>query len=184
MISAERSPGENLTGCPWRTLGRGRDATVIVTAGHCTFAIGENGVSTTSGGEATTAAEGGGGGNDVWVDFSEEAHFDGWPATADYGPDENPQRYIDRSTFLEDSPFWSRGTSFPHPEYDDNAFFLFDAGVVVLDDPVDLDEYGGSRRRAISTATPRNRATNIASRPSAMARSGSRARRSPLATRG
>ena len=116
--------------------------TVIVTAGHCTFGIGLNGVSTTNGGEATTAAEGGVGGNDVWVDFSEEAHFDGWPATADYEADENPQRYIDRSTFLEDSPFWSRGTSYPHPEYDDNAFFLFDAGVVVLDTPVDLPTYG------------------------------------------
>ena len=56
--------------------------------------------------------------------------------------DENPQRYIDRSTFLETSPFWQRGTSFPHPQYDDNAFFLFDAGVVVLDEPVTLSTYG------------------------------------------
>jgi hypothetical protein len=116
--------------------------TVMVTAGHCTFGVGESGVSTTNGGEATTAAEGGVGGNDIWVDFSEEAHFDGWPANADYGPDENPQRYIDRSTFLENSPFWQRGTSFPHPQYDDNAFYFFDAGVVVLDQAVTLSTYG------------------------------------------
>jgi secreted trypsin-like serine protease len=34
------------------------------------------------------------------------------------------------------------GTPYTHPEYDDNAFFLRDVGVVVLDEPVHLDEYG------------------------------------------
>ena len=34
------------------------------------------------------------------------------------------------------------GTPYAHPQYDDNAFFLFDLGVVVLDEPVVLDEYG------------------------------------------
>ena len=111
--------------------------TVVVTAGHCTFAIGMNGVSTTNGGQATTAAEGGVGGNDVWFDISEVARLDGFPATADYGPDENPQRYIDRSNFLKSDPAWHRGHAFPHPLYDDvgNAFIEHDAGVVVLDKP-------------------------------------------------
>lgn len=118
--------------------------TIIVTAGHCTFAIGKDGVSTTNGGEATTAAEGGVGGTDMWVDFSEEAHLDGWPETADYGPDENHQRYLDRLAFLENSPFWLDGTAYPHPQYDDkgNAFLLHDAGVVVLDRPLRLQKYG------------------------------------------
>ena len=112
--------------------------TVIVTAGHCTFAVGLNEQSTTDGGKATTAVEGGVGGNDIWFDASEVAHFDGWPATADYGPDENPQRTADRLAFLENHPVWHRGHAYPHPLYDDvgNAFLLHDAGVVVLDEPI------------------------------------------------
>lgn len=34
------------------------------------------------------------------------------------------------------------GTPYTHPEYDDAAFYLHDLGVVVLDEPVILDEYG------------------------------------------
>lgn len=34
------------------------------------------------------------------------------------------------------------GTPYTHPQYDPNAFFLFDLGVVVLDQPVVMDEYG------------------------------------------
>ena len=34
------------------------------------------------------------------------------------------------------------GTPYTHPEYDDDSFFLHDLGVVVLDEPVYLDEYG------------------------------------------
>jgi hypothetical protein len=34
------------------------------------------------------------------------------------------------------------GTPYTHPQYDPNAFFLFDLGVVVLDTPVVMDEYG------------------------------------------
>jgi secreted trypsin-like serine protease len=34
------------------------------------------------------------------------------------------------------------GTPYTHPQYDPNAFFLFDLGVVVLDEPVVMDEYG------------------------------------------
>lgn len=34
------------------------------------------------------------------------------------------------------------GTPFTHPQYDPNAFYLFDLGVVVLDEPYVLDEYG------------------------------------------
>lgn len=34
------------------------------------------------------------------------------------------------------------GTPYTHPQYDDAAFYLYDLGVVVLDEPVVLDEYG------------------------------------------
>lgn len=34
------------------------------------------------------------------------------------------------------------GTTFTHPLYNPNAFFLYDLGVVVLDSPVEMDEYG------------------------------------------
>jgi Trypsin len=34
------------------------------------------------------------------------------------------------------------GTPYGHPDYDPNAFFLFDLGMVVLDDPMVMPEYG------------------------------------------
>jgi hypothetical protein len=34
------------------------------------------------------------------------------------------------------------GTPYTHPQYDPNAFYLYDLGVVVLDEPMDMDEYG------------------------------------------
>lgn len=34
------------------------------------------------------------------------------------------------------------GTAYTHPDYDDAAFYLADVGVVVLDTPVVLDQYG------------------------------------------
>jgi hypothetical protein len=34
------------------------------------------------------------------------------------------------------------GTPYTHPQYDPDAFYLYDLGVVVLDEPVAMDEYG------------------------------------------
>jgi hypothetical protein len=34
------------------------------------------------------------------------------------------------------------GTPFTHPQYDPNAFYLYDLGVVVLDEPMVMGEYG------------------------------------------
>jgi hypothetical protein len=110
--------------------------TVILTAGHCTFGVGDDGESTTAGGGD------GSGGNDIWFDVSEFAHFEGFPPSSDYDPDENQQRYEDRSQFLDDSPFWVEGTSYPHPEFPDAPFYVHDAGVVVLDDPINMGTYG------------------------------------------
>ena len=131
-------------------------ATVIVTAGHCTYGIGLDGESTTTGGGD------GSGGNDIWFDFSEAAHFDGFPPSSDYGRDENDQRYEDRAAFLNASPFWHRGTSNPHPEFTPDEFFLHDAGVVVLDESIAMSKYG--RIPTPTTSTGTRVSLNISSR--------------------
>lgn len=109
--------------------------TVVVTAGHCTFGVGLDGESTTGDG-AHTSAEGGAwgtGGNDVWFSLNEDAdHWVGFPATANYGSQQ--ARYEARRDFLNSSPFWIRATSYPHPQYDDLAFYIHDAGVIELDE--------------------------------------------------
>ena len=115
--------------------------TIVLTAGHCTFGVGLNGESTTDGGEITTAAEGGSGGNDIWIDFREEANYDGFPPSANYEADEQHQRYLDRAAWLSANG-WVRGTSVPHPGYDDLAFIYHDMGVVELSQPIEMDTYG------------------------------------------
>jgi hypothetical protein len=108
--------------------------TVVLTAGHCTFGTGLNGTA--------TSQSGGGGGNDVWVNFDEAPDFSGLPPSANYIPNGNAQRYTDRVAWLNSQPAWHRGTAHPHPQFDPVAFFLHDAGVVVLDAPVSLSQYG------------------------------------------
>jgi hypothetical protein len=109
--------------------------TVVLTAGHCTFGTGLNGTPTTDPGED------GSGGNDVWVSFLEEPDYTGI-AAAPFIPNNNAGRYAHYRDTLNASTTWHRGTSFPHPEYDNDAFFLHDAGVVILEEPIDLDTYG------------------------------------------
>ncbi|MCI0346090.1 MAG: trypsin-like serine protease [Chloroflexi bacterium] len=114
--------------------------TVVVTAGHCTFAIGLDGASTTTDDDRFTAEAGNGsGGNDVWFTLNEDDdHFDGFPATFDAAGNlafpTQEARYEARRDWLNGNALWVRATSFPHPEYDDRAFFIHDAGVIVLDD--------------------------------------------------
>lgn len=106
--------------------------TVVLTAGHCTFDTGRDGAAV--GGD-------GSGGNDVWVSFDEVPDYDDI-AAAPFIPDDNAGRYVHYSSTLDARSSWHRGTSYQHPDYDDAAFLLFDVGVVILDDPVVLDEYG------------------------------------------
>lgn len=101
--------------------------TVVLTAGHCTYGVGLNGVKTTPAGR---------GGNDVWVTFEEHAPYEGVPPSSAYIPDRNAQRYTDRVAWLNAHEKWHRGTAFPHPTFNANAFVLFDLGVVILDEPV------------------------------------------------
>jgi hypothetical protein len=113
-------------------------STVVVTAGHCTFAIGLDSVSTTTEDDRYTAANGNGsGGNDVWFSTVENGtQWDGWPLTFDENGDLNyttqAERYAARRDFLNGSGAWVRATSYPHPQYDDRAFYIHDAGVIVL----------------------------------------------------
>lgn len=136
--------------------------TVVVTAGHCAFAIGLDSASTTTEDNRTTAEDGNGsGGNDVWfTTVPDGSQWDGWPENFDADGNltfpTQEARYAGRSGFLEGNSDWVRGTSFPHPEYDDILFYLHDAGVIELDgaqpgpyatvaDEGYLDRYAGRR---------------------------------------
>src|SRR5512134_1147483 len=57
---------------------------------------------------------------EIWFDADVESGIpaNGYPNTGDVG-----------------------GTPYTHPDYDPNAFFLFDLGVVVLDQPMAMDQY-------------------------------------------
>jgi Trypsin len=108
------------------------NATIVVTAGHCTFPEGTNGRPT----------PGNSGGNDVWINFSETPDFSILPPSSTFAPDRNAARYAAWSAALNASPQWIRATAFPHPQFDDNAFFLHDLGVLRLSRPVSLPQYG------------------------------------------
>jgi hypothetical protein len=108
--------------------------TVVLTAGHCTFGTGTDGASTLPKGW---------GGNDVWVSFDAAPDYEGINPTSSYGRDQNHQRYLDRVAWLKTKPSWHRGTAYPHPGFDNNAFYLADAGVVVLGD--DMSALGKAR---------------------------------------
>jgi hypothetical protein len=105
--------------------------TVVVTAGHCAFDVGYDGQ---DGSDA--------GGNDVWISFAEEPNFDILMPTSEFPADDNAGRYEAWSTALNKSSEWIRATAYHHPEYIDNEFFKHDLGVLILDEPVRLDEYG------------------------------------------
>jgi hypothetical protein len=121
-------------------------ATVVVTAGHCTFAVGLDSVSTTTEDDRFTAEDGNGsGGNDVWFTLNEaigpgpaDDHWDGFPATFDADGNLNyptqQARYEARRDWVDGNALWTQATSFPHPLYDDRAFYVHDAGVIVLDE--------------------------------------------------
>ena len=104
---------------------------VVLTAGHCTFGTGLNGEPTT--------ADGGIGGNDVWVTFREDVlpFYDLLPPSLSFGRDGQDERYDAWTALLNDpANGWVRGEAYSHPEYNDNAFFTHDIGVIILDSPV------------------------------------------------
>jgi hypothetical protein len=107
--------------------------TVVLTAGHCTFGTG-------AGGESTRPD--GWGGTDTWVSFLEAPDYDGIDPTPWIEADDNAGRYLAYRAILDGRASWHRGTAYPHPDYEEAAFVLADAGVVVLDEPVALPAYG------------------------------------------
>ncbi|NYH93374.1 trypsin-like serine protease [Actinopolymorpha rutila] len=109
---------------------------IALTAGHCTYAVGLNGASTTANGGS------GSGGNDVWINFDEKPNFGILKSSSSYGRDQNAQRYHDWAAALNSSPSWHRATSHPHPQFDPDAFYLHDAGVLDLQDSVSMPTYG------------------------------------------
>ena len=109
-------------------------ATIVLTAGHCTYGVGKNGAST------TLPSGTGSGGNDVWINFSEAPDFSILPPSSTFTT--NAARYAAWSAALNSSPAWHRATAFPHPQFDPSAFFTHDAGVLKLSAPVQMPTYG------------------------------------------
>lgn len=110
------------------------DADTVVTAGHCTYAVGV---------EGELPQDPLLGGTDVWFSVSEAPDYSILPPSSTFVPDGNDERYETWSALLDASGEWSEAEStFTHPEYVDAAFLLHDLGVVELSEPIDLPEYG------------------------------------------
>jgi hypothetical protein len=110
------------------------DPDTVVTAGHCTYAVGMEGV------EPSNPLYGG---TDVWFSVEAAPDYSILPPSSTYVPDRNEERYQDWSAALDASPTWHEAEStYTHPEYVDAAFLLHDLGVVELSEPVYLPEYG------------------------------------------
>jgi hypothetical protein len=112
--------------------GTALDADTFLTAGHCTFGIGTKG----------KVSPGTSGGTDVWVTFQEQEVLKGWPARADYPTEE--ALYAARSAWLNNNRAYTRGTAYPHPDYDEFAQFPVnhDVGVVELKRANRMSKYG------------------------------------------
>jgi secreted trypsin-like serine protease len=110
------------------------DATTVVTAGHCTYDVGVEGVAPADAWE---------GGTDVWFSVSEAPNYSVLPPSSTFVPDRNEDRYDAWSAILDASAEWAEAEStFTHPDYVDAQFLLHDLGVVKLSEPIVLDEYG------------------------------------------
>lgn len=106
--------------------------TVVVTAGHCTYDIGRDG--------APSETDK----NDVWVSFAEEPDDSTLEPASTFAddPSGSGEWYASWSASLDASAEWIRGTAYTHPEYDPVLPWLHDLAVIVLDQPVVLDQYG------------------------------------------
>lgn len=112
------------------------DGETFLTAGHCTYGIGTDGV-----------LVGPSGGTDVWVTFKETGTLDGWPLRSEIGTVYADVAELDaaRRAWLNDpNNGFVRGVAYPHPEYDNFSGFPVNYDVGVVDIPfVDLDgSYG------------------------------------------
>lgn len=112
------------------------DSDTVVTAGHCAYDVGVEGVSLTNPLL---------GGTDVWFSNSEAPDFSIVPRSSLFGRGENGKRYAARAAALDASADWSETAStFTHPEFVETAFLLHDVAVLELSEPISLDaaDYG------------------------------------------
>ncbi len=110
------------------------DADTVVTAGHCTYDVGLEGVA---------PDDPLFGGTDVWFSVEEAPDYSILQPSSTFVPDGNAARYEQWSKALDKSRTWYEAEStFTHPEYVDSAFLLHDLGVVELSEPIRLGEYG------------------------------------------
>jgi hypothetical protein len=110
------------------------DPDTVVTAGHCTYAVGADG-------EVPDSPLHGG--TDVWFSVLQAPDYSILPPSSTFVPDRNPERYEAWSAALDASPTWHEAeATYTHPEYVDAAFLLHDLGVVELSEPIYLSEYG------------------------------------------
>jgi len=110
------------------------DADTVVTAGHCTYAVGVEG-------EVPTNPLYGG--TDIWFSVEEEPDFSILQPSSTFAPDRNDDRYDAWAAALDSSTTWHEAEStYTHPEFVDSAFLYHDLGVVELSEPIELPEYG------------------------------------------
>jgi len=114
------------------------DPATLLTAGHCTYGVGdEGGQLLDPDGEILTS-----GGTDMWVTFDDTNVLAGWPDRADF--DTTAALYAARSAWLDDNENnYVSGTAYPHPDYDNfsGSPVNYDVGVVELDEAVTLESY-------------------------------------------
>lgn len=124
----------NTPGAWYNCTGTLIDSVTVVTAGHCTYAVG------TEGQAPMTPLHGG---TDIWFSVSEAPDYSVLPRSTTFAPLGNAARYKAWSAILDASDEWAQAAStYTHPEYSDSAFLLHDLGVVKLSEPIVLDEYG------------------------------------------
>lgn len=110
------------------------DADTVVTAGHCTYAVGMDG---------KVPADRLHGGNDVWFSVAAAPDYSILQPSSTFAPKRNAARYAQWSAALDKSASWHQAkATFTHPEFVDAAFLLHDLGVVELSEPIALPEYG------------------------------------------
>lgn len=131
------------------------DSTTFLSAGHCTYGIGHDGV-----------AGDPGGGTDVWVTFADTEVLSGWPLRSQIGttyPDVAALNAARRAWLDDAANGYVGGTAHPDPMYDNFADFPanYDVGIVKLDTAVAMSTYGmlapmGTAEQLVAEAKNKN----------------------------
>lgn len=112
------------------------DADTFLTAGHCAYGIGTNGV-----------LVGTSGGTDAWVTVDDTEVLAGWPLRSQIGtiyPDVAALNAARRAWLDDPANGFVGATAYPHPLYDNFSGFPtnYDVGVMELDTGIALSTYG------------------------------------------